>query len=267
MESVPDILDTLAIREIEMEIPAMIASPNSLGTKIERTISFLRDYKRVIASLLIFAFCAYPLTDPGRFLAMRVAYRVILVTITASQFFWIPRVVGLGEQFIRGKSSRTCLRIIVGLVYLFFFACNFGLWNIPRGDSTHLTLRSAVLDGAWSWWLVGSVLGFGLVSVFWVMDGVVRAMYREAATEPQPLMPDQAYRLTIHLGDIHHTFRAGNRIQVDVTSSNFPRRARNTNSGNPVLAHDAEADIRVATNTVYHDEATPSCVEMLVLTP
>jgi len=178
VESVPDILDTLAIREIEMEIPAMIASPNSLGTKIERTISFLRDYKRVIASLLIFAFCAYPLTDPGRFLAMRVAYRVILVTITASQFFWIPRVVGLGEQFIRGKSSRTCLRIIVGLVYLFFFACNFGLWNIPKGDSTHLTLRSAVLDGAWSWWLVGSVLGFGLVSVFWVMDGVVRASAR-----------------------------------------------------------------------------------------
>jgi putative CocE/NonD family hydrolase len=100
-----------------------------------------------------------------------------------------------------------------------------------------------------------------------LMDGVVRAMYREEATEPQPLRSDQVYRLTIHLGDIYHTCRAGNRLQVDVTSSNFPRRARNTNSGHPVLAHDSEADIRVATNTVHHDDATPSFVELLVLTP
>ena len=49
--------------------------------------------------------------------------------------------------------------------------------------------------------------------------------------------------------------------------SNFPRRARNTNSGNPILAHDTEADICVATNTVHYDNATPSFVEMLVLTP
>jgi len=100
-----------------------------------------------------------------------------------------------------------------------------------------------------------------------LMDGVVRAMYRDAAPEPQPLRPDNVYRLTIHLGDIHHTFRAGNRLQVDVTSSNFPRRARNTNSGNAILAHDSEADICVATNTVHHDDATPSFVEMLMLTP
>lgn len=100
-----------------------------------------------------------------------------------------------------------------------------------------------------------------------LMDGVVRAMYREATPVPQLLMPDHVYRLSIHLGDIHHTCRAGSRIAVDVTSSNFPRRARNTNSGHAVLAYDTAADIRVATNTVHHDAARPSCVEMLVLTP
>jgi putative CocE/NonD family hydrolase len=98
-----------------------------------------------------------------------------------------------------------------------------------------------------------------------LMDGVVRAMYRDGVTEPQYLAPERVYRLTINLADIHHTFRAGNRIQVDVTSSNFPRRARNTNSGNPVLAHDTEADIRVATNTVHHADATPSFIELSVL--
>jgi putative CocE/NonD family hydrolase len=69
-----------------------------------------------------------------------------------------------------------------------------------------------------------------------LMDGVVRAMYRDGSAEPQPLVSDQVYRLTIGLGDIHHTFQAGSRIEVDITSSNFPRRARNTNSGHPLLA-------------------------------
>lgn len=51
-----------------------------------------------------------------------------------------------------------------------------------------------------------------------------------------------------------------------MTSSNFPRRARNTNSGHPVLADDNDADIRVATNTVHHAEGTPSFIELPVLT-
>ena len=97
-----------------------------------------------------------------------------------------------------------------------------------------------------------------------LMDGVVRAMYRESSPEPQYLEADQVVELTIHLADIHHTFRAGSRIQVDITSSNFPRRARNTNSGNPVLAHETEADICVATNTVHHDSSTPSFLRLEV---
>jgi putative CocE/NonD family hydrolase len=98
-----------------------------------------------------------------------------------------------------------------------------------------------------------------------LMDGVARAMFRDSTAEPCPLAPDRIYRLTMELAHIHHTFRAGNRIEVDVTSINFPRRARNTNSGNPILANDTEADIRVATNTVHHAAATPSFVELPVL--
>jgi putative CocE/NonD family hydrolase len=98
-----------------------------------------------------------------------------------------------------------------------------------------------------------------------LMDGVVRAMYREPAAGAQPLSPDRVYQLTIDLGDIHHTFTAGSRIEVDVTSSNFPRHARNTNSGNPLLARDGEDAIRVARNRVYHAAATPSFLELPVL--
>jgi uncharacterized protein len=98
-----------------------------------------------------------------------------------------------------------------------------------------------------------------------LMDGVMRAMYRDAAAGPRHLAPDQVYPLTIHLGDIHHTFTAGNRLQVDITSSNFPRRARNTNSGNAILANDTAADLYIATNAVHHNDAQPSFLVLSVV--
>ncbi len=85
-----------------------------------------------------------------------------------------------------------------------------------------------------------------------LMEGVVRAMYRAVDDGPQHLIPDQVYEVVIHLGDIHHVFPAGSRLEVDITSSNFPRRARNTNSGNEMLANDTEADICIATNVIHH---------------
>lgn len=102
-----------------------------------------------------------------------------------------------------------------------------------------------------------------------LMDGVVRAMYRDIqSSEAQPLQPDRVYALTISLAHLHHTLRAGNRIEVDITSSNFPRRARNTNSGHPLLAADSETEIRIARNTVHHSVATPSFIEIpLIETP
>jgi hypothetical protein len=98
-----------------------------------------------------------------------------------------------------------------------------------------------------------------------MMDGVLRAMYRDGATEPRPLTPSSPVELRVSLGQIHHTFPAGHRLQVVVTSSNFPRRARNTNSGHPILADDGDDDIRIATNTVHHAEGLASCLVLPVL--
>ena len=98
-----------------------------------------------------------------------------------------------------------------------------------------------------------------------LMDGVTRAMYRDPTAGAQKLEPGQVYPLVVDLGDISHTFRAGSRIEIDVTSSNFPRRARNTNSGNPLLANDGDNAIRVAINAVHHAPETPSFVELPVV--
>lgn len=102
-----------------------------------------------------------------------------------------------------------------------------------------------------------------------LMDGVTRAMYRDTINmredaRPKRMEPGQVYEIKVELGDICHTAKAGSRLQVDVVSSNFPRRARNTNSGNVVYASDGEADIRVATNVVHHAASTPSFVELTV---
>jgi uncharacterized protein len=104
-------------------------------------------------------------------------------------------------------------------------------------------------------------------SAMLLMDGITRALYRDLSRKPRPLTADRAERLTVDLGHIHHTFAAGHRIEMDVTSSNFPRHARNTNSGNPILANDTDADILVAANLVHHADRTPSFVELPVLPP
>lgn len=104
-------------------------------------------------------------------------------------------------------------------------------------------------------------------SAMLLMDGVARTMYHKPEAGPQHLTPEQVTEVTIHLGDIHHTVPAGSRLQVDITSSNFPRRARNTNSGNLILANDTEADIHIATNVVHHSEAHPSFIVLPCLSP
>src|SRR5229473_709025 len=151
-------------------------------------IRFFSAHKRVSVIIVSWvALCAFVLipnwreADPFGFLFLS----ALFLTLIASQVFWIPRVVGLGERFIHGRRWRVWVRVVLGVLYLylFFFAYNFSPWNTPQGDSTHLTLRSALFVGAWSVWLVGSWVGFGLVMVFWTADRTTRAVawvYRKA---------------------------------------------------------------------------------------
>jgi predicted MPP superfamily phosphohydrolase len=140
-------------------------------------ISFFRAYKRAIIFSLVFAFSAFLFIHPGelgRFYAL--LFFAIFVMLIASQLFWIRRVLDLGERFIPGKPRRAWLAVIAGVVYLFFFAYSFrsfGIGHIPRAADPRL--RSVLIVGAFSWWLVGSWAGFGLVMVFWTIDRAARA--------------------------------------------------------------------------------------------
>jgi putative CocE/NonD family hydrolase len=98
-----------------------------------------------------------------------------------------------------------------------------------------------------------------------LMDGVVRAMYRSGDGVARHLKPGEVVSVTVDLGHIHHTVERGGRLEVDITSSNFPRRIRNTNSGHPLLAADGDDDIRVAVNAVHHSTAHPSIIHLSVV--
>ena len=81
-------------------------------------------------------------------------------------------------------------------------------------------------------------------------DGILRARYRESLEYPKPMTPGEVYRMTIDAGVTSNVFRAGHRIRVEISSSNFPRFDRNPNTGS--LAAD-DREMRKATQTVYHD--------------
>jgi len=104
----------------------------------------------------------------------------IFVMLIASQLFWIRRVLDLGERFIPGKPRRAWLAVIAGLIYLFFLVYNYGSLE----SVTHVfrtadpRLRSVLIEAAFWWWLVGSLLGFALVIVFWTVDRATRAAAR-----------------------------------------------------------------------------------------
>lgn len=85
-----------------------------------------------------------------------------------------------------------------------------------------------------------------------VTDGILRARYRNGFDRPELMTAGQTYRLEIDLVATANVFRAGHCIRLEVSSSNFPRFDRNTNSGG-VIAAESIADFRTATNEVVHD--------------
>jgi len=93
-------------------------------------------------------------------------------------------------------------------------------------------------------------------------DGIIRARYRESATNPTLIQPEQVYRYEIDLWATSNVFLAGHRIRVEISSSNFPRFDRNPNTGH---TFGADAELKEATQTVYHDTRYPSHILLPII--
>jgi len=69
------------------------------------------------------------------------------------------------------------------------------------------------------------------------------------------MQPGNIYEFTIPLYPTFNLFKAGHRIRLDISSSNFPRFDVNPDTGEPLNAHQRQV---AATNTIYHDKDHPS---------
>jgi len=93
-------------------------------------------------------------------------------------------------------------------------------------------------------------------------DGIIRARFRESQSEQKLLSPGKVTQFTIDLWNTANVFKAGHRIRLEISSSNFPRFDRNPNTGNDPFT-DSEA--RPAMQTVMHDRAYPSHITLPIV--
>jgi putative CocE/NonD family hydrolase len=83
---------------------------------------------------------------------------------------------------------------------------------------------------------------------FNLQGGVMRMRYRHSLERPTLMKPGEIYRIEIALKTIANTFLKGHRIQLQITSSDFPVHDRNLNTG---LNCESTTGIHVADNVVY----------------
>jgi uncharacterized protein len=95
-----------------------------------------------------------------------------------------------------------------------------------------------------------------------LVDGIIRCRYRESFEREVMMEPGRIYPVTIRLAPTSNLFKAGHRIRIDISSSNFPRFDRNPNTGEPMGRH---TRMQPADNTVYCDAAHPSHVVLPIV--
>jgi putative CocE/NonD family hydrolase len=93
-------------------------------------------------------------------------------------------------------------------------------------------------------------------------ETIQRARYREGYDKQVFMEPGEVYRLELSPMSTSNYFAEGHRIRVEVSSSNFPRFARNLNTGG---TNYDESEGVTAQNTVHHSGAYPSQIRLPVM--
>ncbi len=90
---------------------------------------------------------------------------------------------------------------------------------------------------------------------FNIVEGILRARYRDGMEREAWMQPGEVYELVIPLGPTSNVFLPGHRIRLEVSGSNFPRFDRNLNVG----GNNAEqVTWAVAHSKVHHTPELPS---------
>jgi uncharacterized protein len=95
-----------------------------------------------------------------------------------------------------------------------------------------------------------------------IQDGIIRARYRDGLERPSLIEPGRVYEYEIDVYATSYLVRVGHRLRVDVSSSNFDRYDRNTNTGSPL---GMSAETMVAEQAIHHSPGHPSHVVLPVV--
>jgi len=93
-------------------------------------------------------------------------------------------------------------------------------------------------------------------------EGVARAKFRESFTTPSLLEPGKVYPVSVELYPLGTYVPQGNRIRIEITSSNFPFFARNLNTGRN---SSTTTEMRVAHTKIHHSPEYPSHLVLPIL--
>lgn len=93
-------------------------------------------------------------------------------------------------------------------------------------------------------------------------DGIVRARYRESTKQASLVTPGTIYQYKIDLWATANVFKAGHRIRLYISSSNFPRFNRNLNTGEDIIGSSRSV---AAHQTIYHDRDHASALILPVI--
>ncbi len=93
-------------------------------------------------------------------------------------------------------------------------------------------------------------------------EGILRARYRNSFKKQELLRPGKVYEYIIDLWSVSHVFKKGHQLQVEISSSNFPKYDRNPNTGN---RFGEDTELQKATQTIYHDSRYPSSLVLPVV--
>ena len=86
-----------------------------------------------------------------------------------------------------------------------------------------------------------------------VRSEVMRGRFRNSFSDPEPFEPNKKTAVDITLQDVHHTFKKGHKLQIQVQSTWFPLIDRNPQTYVDNIFQAEEEDFQKQTHKVYHD--------------
>jgi putative CocE/NonD family hydrolase len=95
-----------------------------------------------------------------------------------------------------------------------------------------------------------------------IVDSILRVRYRNSWEREELMEPGKVYPIHIKLAPTSNLFKAGHRIRVDISSSNFPRLDVNPNTGEPIGKHTHTV---IAENTLHCSQSHPSAITLPIV--